>query len=49
MTPITPDLSWLWQFGVSAAAVGVVMGTVTHVFGTLVGLPLRWSERALGG
>lgn len=49
MTPIAPDLSWLWQFGLQAATVGVVLCFVAYLFGMMVGVPLRWSEKALGG
>lgn len=49
MTPIVPDLSWLWQFGVSCVTVGVVLTFVAYLFGIMVGVPLRWSEKALGG
>ena len=49
MTPIAPDLSWLWTFGLQSATVGVVLGFMSYLYGLMVGVPLRWSEKALGG
>ena len=49
MTPVAIGLSWLWQFGINAAAVGVVLSFFAYLFGIVVGVPLRWSEKALGG